>query len=219
MLLSEIIEEVMLNTGQFIAGDISNLALTTNQFWSIVKKALGVYDKYKPVSKKFIITSTDERYVFPDVPGNPAPEFISSAYPTGYGYVNPFTITQFNDSVSELPQVVFRYVKPYLTTSMSGQFEVKANFKRKTDITYTDNTNTVIYDVEISDIDESDQYFFDLVEGLFLMTVGKFRSAFSLADTDIVMNAPQMIEDGKEKYEEALQNIQDTSKWWLAVGG
>ena len=217
MMLSEIIDQIMLETGLFVSGDITNLGLTYKQFWMIVKRALGIYNKYKPIQKKSLILTNNNFYRFPD---ELAPEFITSAYPTGYGYVNPFSIINYaNESSGDLPQVVFRYTKPELITSLSGQFEITGNYHRYCEITYCDPEGTVIDDVEISDLYDADNYFFDLVEALFLQLVGKFTKFVTQADSSTVFDSDALIEDGKSKYEEALQNIQDTSKWYMAIGG
>ena len=206
----------MLETGLFVSGDLTALKVTYEQFYTIVKRALGIYDKYKPVSRTFIIQTNDNAFAFAS---DNCPEFISSAIPTGYGYVNAFSIlNNYTTSDGDLPQVVFRYTKPILITSLSGEYEIKANFKRQQTVTYCNPEQTLIDDVEITDLDFTDQFFIDLVTGMFLQLIGKFRRNVTLNDSDVSFDAATMVAEGQQKYEEALQNIQDTSRWYLAIG-
>ena len=218
MLLSEIVDQVMLESGLFISGDITNLKVTYEQFFTLVKRALGIYDKYKPISRVSRILTNDNAFTFFGDQYQ-IPEFISSATPTGYGVVNAFSIMN-NASMSDgdTPQIVFRYTKPTLITSLSGEYEIRGNYKRRVTVTYCDPEQTKIDDVDISDLDYSDQYFIDLVTGLFLILIGKFRRSVVLNDSDVTFDSGVMVEEGQQLYAQALQNIQDTARWYLGVG-
>jgi len=212
--LTEIIDYVMLETGQFIVGDISNINIDKNRFWLIVKRALKYQDKYKPISKRESVYTQNGTYVY-----NPefAPEFITSVYPIGLS--NPFTYMFDNDPLAQRTTIVFRYVKPVLTVTSAFQVEVLAHYHRNYTIEYDSVDTSKIVDVDIENIDVDDTAFMDMVKGYFLVALGKSRRAFTISDFPVTSDAQEMIAEGQSLIDDAKDSLQERGSWWIGIGG
>lgn len=104
-----------------------------------------------------------------------------------------------------------------LYVSETGQVDIKAHYSFPWVYIYDSAGNIV--DVEIYFLDEShDSVLFDLILGQFLMMVGRSRRAFMLDQSPVVYDASDLVLEGKEVYDQAKQELFETSKFYLALG-
>jgi len=220
MLLTEIADHVMLESGEFIIGSMDLTLIDQTKFWNLVRRELAYYEKYKPLTRQTTITCDSTTYAFPT---GSDPDWISSivpvGIPTGMGMQNMIdSLVNSSDSIRNSRQFIWRYEKPKIFVSEAGKMDVTGIYKRVTEVLFDPNDNTVMTDVRIDDITESDSQFFNLVIGKFLIAVGRSRRAFTLQDMPIEMDASDLITEGQDIYQSAKESLQERSKWWEAVG-
>lgn len=216
MKLTEIIDYVMLDTGQWIVGDIENINLDKKKFWLIVNRALGIYDKFKPITKKIPLFVSSSPYIFGD---DEAPEWISKMYPSGV--MSNFNLFGFGASSGDPIPIVFRYDKPKLYFANASSVEITGHYKRKVIFEYNtpDDVASGIKDVDIPDMDVSDYKFIKLITGYFLVAVGRSRRAFTVSDFPINMDSEQLISEGNILASDIEDSLSETSSWYYAIGG
>lgn len=56
MLLTDIIQVLLVRSGQFIVGDLTSLCLTLDQIWAVFEQDVLNYERYFPLTKRFNIT-------------------------------------------------------------------------------------------------------------------------------------------------------------------
>jgi hypothetical protein len=217
MLLSDIAEYVMLDSGSFIIGDMTLANIDMNRFWRLVKRDLAYYNKYTPVTKYINLQIGASPYIFPDVPGNPAPEWISKIYPTGIA--SNFSLFGLVGNNSDPVPVVYRYTKPNLWIANAATIECTCHYNRNVTITYLDDSSTKINDIDISNLDETDIWFQRLVTANFMIAVGRSRRAFLIGDFPISMDSAELVAEGLQQKLEAEQMIMDQGKWQYSIGG
>jgi hypothetical protein len=207
----------MLDSGEFIIDDMTLANIDMNRFWRLVKRDLAYYNRYKPVLKYMNIQVGSSPYIFPDQPGNPAPEWISKIYPTGIA--SNFSLFGLVGNNRDPVPVVFRYNKPNLWIANAATVECTCLFNRTVTITYSDVSNTIISDVDISDLSETDTWFLRLVTANFMIAVGRSRRAFLIGDFPISMDSSELVAEGLQQKIEAEQYIMDQGRWAFSIGG
>ncbi|QIG71462.1 hypothetical protein EVB94_374 [Rhizobium phage RHph_TM40] len=215
MKLTEIIDYMLLETGQFIVGDISLINFDMNRFWLIVKRSLKYYEKHKPITKKLYRYIPSTPYVFPP---DEKPSWISRVYPTGI----PANFGIFNIGANlELIPVVFQYNEDEgkLHVANASEVEITAHFKYKFTIEFDTVDDKKIVDVDIPDLDESEYKLLTHIKGNFLLSLGRSRRAFTSQDFPIQMDSNELISEGQQIVSEIEQSISDTNSWYYAIGG
>jgi len=210
-------------SGEFVLQDFEFTLLSKEKLWNLIRKELNYYDLHRPlVVKNSITLSTHSPYIFPPIPGKIpqdgycTPEWISSVTPANNPYVGNIL---FNNYGTLGPRhVIWRYQKPnfYYQGYASDTLEIVACYRRSYDIIKADGE---IVDVNIQNLSLfNDNYFFDLLKGRFMESIGRSRRAFTLADFPISMDAGELVSEGVEIVKEAKETIETLNSWGLSVG-
>ena len=69
---------------------------------------------------------------------------------------------------------------------------------------------------DLPGITHRDHRFLKLMQGRFMQALGRSRKAFTLNDLPITSDAAEMVSSGKEIETEAITEINESGKWWLA---
>lgn len=224
MLLSEIKEEVITRSGQFIL-DADRLEVDDPRFLRLVKTALRQLNKYSPKDLKFTIEAGNQVYTFDTGAGDPVvPEWISDVLPLrASGNFSVFAITESDHGTFFGPGTVapdadlvkrkfaFEYRKPDLFLPFQGRFQVHAvNYWA---VTKDANNADEIIGIEV------EEEFFNLVLAYFLQALGRFRRAFTLNEVSVEFDAAQLVDEGSTLEEKTIEAMADDSKFYLAWRG
>lgn len=215
MLLTELENLVLDITGEFLLGDITALQLDHNRFYRLVRRCIGIYEGYRPLEKRFNLTTT-QKHTFreTDTP-NGIPSWVSAVIPIGIP-IAPFANLQ-NSGEMNPGTFIYRYDKPDLYLSQSGSVDVSAIFPYLNSANIT-STGAVIEQVDMPDIDEMEhEHLIDLLCGHFLVSIGRSRRAFTVDDVQISNDAAEMVQEGQDRISEAKEALGERSKWWLAI--
>jgi hypothetical protein len=217
MKLVDIIDWVMMQSGEFIVEIIENTLIDKPKFWLMVKRDLKFYQKYVPVTKNLNVY-VNGSYGFP---AGEEPKFISKCTPvvagsTGSSGFSTLSTGQLlsmaNPMLGMSPtRFIWKYEEPQLFTSMAGDVAVKAHYDYKFDVSSADPAEYEILGMREEDL------FLNLVLSSFLIGLGRSRRAFTLNDLPITMDAPDLVSEGKERQETARQDIFDLSKWYNGI--
>lgn len=105
-----------------------------------------------------------------------------------------------------------------LVVSYSAFYKVRAVYRHL--LEEIEDTNTGDFTYCIKTMSLRDQAFIKLLQGKFLLGLGKSRRAFTLNDLPILMDASEIVSEGKEMVEEAENEIQEKyKKIRLSYGG
>lgn len=234
MKLTELIDLVLVDSGQFIVGDLSDLCLDKAKFWTLVKTVLITYERHRPykwhetinVTKSHTFTEQvddDQLPVEDQVVIKYIPEWISEVLPVGVGnvYNNQFVIDQALTGVSSGSDVrepmrwVWKYAKPTLYIPYTGRIDILCVGKYVRIEEFA--TGGGLKEVEIVGLSE-DKMFLDLVTGKFMQAVGRSRRAFTLDDLPVTTDSAELVSEGKEIYDQAYEKLEQRNDWSLAIG-
>lgn len=213
MKLTDVIDQVILDSGQFIVGDISLINFDINKFNTICKRALAFYGKYKPKTKLLYVTTYNGSHTFLD----DIPSWISSARNVEATMLPAIFQNRNNINLNDTIYGPWRYDKPIFYTSQPGRYEITGVYDLGHKEIRDDKNNLI--DVELEDLDLSDARFLDLMRGYFLQSLGRSRRGFTLQDFPVQLDADQMIAEGNDLVKDAEEGIKENSYWHLAVGG
>jgi len=221
--LSEIEEILLMESGEYLLQDISNLTLTPAKVWILVKRVLKQYNTKRPFVYRHNITISGKKYTYHDDVGYGPPDWISSVVPvTSYNVMGIYEAlsgrTVGEMSTLEIPRgFAWHYENPYLWVGEEGIMDVKEVHDHQYELT-SDSTG-VVTDVTISTINQRDDYlFFDLLLARFLIMLGRSRRAFTLQELPIEMDASDLVSEGQELWRDTLEKLEENDKWWLALG-
>lgn len=195
----EILDVIMLETGQYIS-NLDATLLDKSKIEIMIKRELGLFSRYSPN----VITKPMNLYnnkVFTiDIDGE---------IPTSIVDIRTDRYNTIGFSITPMPAPVhsyyWRYDKPTL------KFRYPDGLYQVVYMAPHVYTNDTIASIEIQD------NFLNLVVGRFLMSVGKSRRAFTVAEMPIQTDASEMISEGKELYDTTLELIRVNSKFNLAI--
>lgn len=227
MKIKDMFERILIRSGQFIMAK-SKVEMDDDSFRILVEDALAVYSKSHPFEKFYVINSvfprtfTFDEYFDPEM--KRVPDWISEVNPATFSGISLANFYQGNSNYpgqrSELvipTECPWTYRKPVLTVPFSSKYEVKAVFKhRVTKVPNLDPNCKIEY--EVITINEDDSVFFKLLQAYFLQGIGRSRRAFTLNDLPIIMDADAIASEGKELENEAKEELQNTQKFYLAMG-
>ena len=199
MTLTEIWQKLLLDSGQYLYESALGLDPDNVKFEVFVKSVLAIYSKYIPVEKQFNLNISGSSYDFTGSEYG-IPNWVSEVILVSLPLLGISDITNTSPDVN----VFFEYRKPILYVSIAGTYDVTALF------------NHIIEDDNVESIDESDDLFFKLLTAKFLQMIGRSRRAFTLNDLPVTMDAPELISEGKELEQEALEELGEQSKWYLS---
>lgn len=220
MKFKEFFDYVVMNSGNHIIPEKS-LELTKEQFMSVLHIAIGLYNKYTPLSRKFSINAGSRNYEFSGTEyreylewGIPLiPRSLSDVTPTSFPTLNVLSslMRRVDPSLYGKDQFVWRYDAPYLRLDRIGEFEVHAVYNHP--IIQEDESD--IDSVILPSITSQDISFLDFITGRFMQIIGRSRGLFSQSDSPIIIDSATMISEGKAIEEKAREDIVENYDFYL----
>lgn len=218
MTLKEIFNRVLVESGQFVVS-ADMIELDVDRFLVLVKATLGTVNKFDPVEKKFNLDLSGRHFKFTpethDLLGNLVgiPERIVDLIPVRVTGVYPSYMREFDrhksEYLSDKIPYPWDYRKPDLHVPVNGQYELHAIYNHQ----IVKNAETKEWECDtISDVDDD---FFQLLTGKFLKGLGKSRRAFTLNELPITTDADQLVSEGQEMEDKAIENLEEDAKFWL----
>lgn len=208
--LQDIIDTVMLDSGQFII-DFDDTLIDRKILVRIIKQQLQVYNRYFPMVDTGVFNIYNNK-TFKEECDGVVPDSIIQIrgnYTNNmYGYLTNGSVAPYN-IISTLN---WNYTKPILYFNyIQGQYEVKYLVYHKWDdnlkcIKTLDNT-----------FPGTQRYFVDLVTARFMETLGRSRTAFTISGLPVDNNANDLISRGQELYQNTLNDVRENSYFHLAV--
>lgn len=224
MLLKEIFNKVLVESGQFLFG-VDKIEMKVDPFLLLVKDSISVYDDFEPKDNRFNIIVSNTSYTFNEsVPGYywEVPKFIIELIPVVISglpwYFQNWMTWQgkgFGDEFNPL-SAIWKYKRPTLYTEYAGQFTIWAAYSRA--ILQVDDPDVPHATTwSFPDITSHDNRFFRHLTGKFMQSLGLERDAFTLNEMPLKTNADKLISKGEKMEEDALEKMQK-QKWYLAQG-
>lgn len=214
MLLTELIDLTLVVSGNFLF-TLEDLNLTVKKFWVLTHAQLGVYQKYRPITKKINIDISDGVYLFTE----DIPDWVSDVIPisTTNDLSAVFaTIGSLNTQALGPRSVIWQYEKPNLYITESGLMDVTTQHKHS--YVLTNDSNDQLVNVDLPDIDIKDDFLFvDLVRATFLQALGKSRTGFVFTEMPIEMDAAELVSEGVTLMEKTMEELEQLSKWYEAI--
>lgn len=199
---TDLTEQLLLETGQFIGGLDATLLIESNLV-AMYKRELAFYSKYHPLQG----TTSGRLYnnkVFQLENDSVIPDQIIEIYRREVSsYL--FGGSRRNGLVSNY---FWRYDKPVLRFNLADDiYEYSYIINHK-----WDDANRVIPTLSLAD-----HKFINLCVGRFMMTVGRSRRAFTIDELPISTDAAELVSEGKEIYDAAVDEVKQSSDYWLAL--
>jgi hypothetical protein len=233
MTLDDLIDYVMTESGEFIIGDIETTLIDRHRFHLIVKRALSLYGKYRPLTERTTILVSGTADLSHGGANRP-PEWVSRVIPIGSGGTNSATNQSAASFIygsvgmgrysniypTEPPRnIPWEYNKPTLSIGGGSEdmYDVTAHYNYELIDIVKDDQNKVQTAV-VAGISFNDELFFDLIVGYFLIALGRSRRAFTLNDLPVTMDGGELVSEGDEKVRTTRELLQEQSSWQLAIG-
>jgi hypothetical protein len=230
MLLQEIFERTLLESGQFQLPP-DKLELNVDRFKTLVQIVLGLYNRYNPLNVALYkniaylrqYTFTEENTPGPLrskdgltlVNGGP-PDWILDLIPVRISGVYPYFLREYDrpkSNVEVKTDFPWEYRNPTLTVPIVGEFDISAvYFHRLTEKILNDSTVTY----EISSINDLDDNFFKLCAAKFLKGIGRSRRAFTMNDLPILSDGAELVSEGQTLEDKTSEDMAADSKFYLA---
>jgi len=228
--IREMFQKVLIQSGQFLF-TTENIEMKPEQFAHLVRQCVATYNRYSPEVRKLWIPQLElsRQYTFQDAPRNAdgtlqslddlgVPDWISDATPVKFSGTLPFLLReeyQVNPELQIKETLPFQYRKPTLTVSVSAKYEVTAVYYHK--VLKISSTQTTHEKYVVETIDDSDEFFFDLLTARFMKSTGRSRRAFTIEDLPISVEGDLFIQEGKDMEEQALIGMQENASIELAM--
>lgn len=214
MRLLEIIDYVILETGNYLVDTLIRQDIDIRKFSIMLKSVIAEYSNYRPLHKNLVIYVDSNPYEFL---GSVAPNSIDKM---NYGLgvspgtlkTDPFRILTREHRPALAP---WRYEKPLLYTTYTGVVEIGGCFDYFVQELYDSNGELVDY--SIPDISYSDVEFLQLMKAKFLMIVGRQRRAFTANDLPLTTDASDLISEGNDLWTSTKEQLAANGKWWCAI--
>lgn len=202
MKLTELAELVVMKSGQHIVGDLSDLGFKLDTFWKLAQAPLDDFNNHRPVESKIRVSLNQ-------LTMSPAPQHVSAVIPTlvpALGNLDnvhdPVEVVPFEYDETTGRLAIGHTVGPWMVTGHYARVPVEER-----------NGSGVLIEVEIPNVDYGDDEFIDMVTGLFMMSLGRSRRAFTLEEFPLTTDAAEMIQEGKEMMDEAEASLKDKNDW------
>jgi hypothetical protein len=213
----------MLDSGQFLLAD-DRMEVDFVRFKTLVDRVIGVYNGYSPVDfHEFIKIVGGRQYKFTksNTKYGQVPKKISDLIPIRILGAVPYGF-QLNQSLNF--QYMEKGMMPYdyrlsidgnegiLTVPFNADFDCHAIYNHELVKTGKDPQSW-----DVKTLGDNDDEFIDLLVAKFLIAVGRSRRAFTLNDLPITTDAAELVSEGKELEDKAMQDLIDNKmKWYLA---
>lgn len=216
--LSELVDLILLESGQFLLEDLDAANIKLDQFYLMTKRVLSHYEQYRPLEKHLSKVISSNSLTFSE--GEGIPEWVSAVQPAtglkGLGFLNNPLNAVFSVGRGYAGQHAWTYDKPVLTCAFAGEVEIVALYKYTVEETKTSDGK--VKDVVFPDLN-ADDTFIQLLTARFLISMGRSRRAFLITDIPVSVDADQLVQEGNELWTLQTERLQDMSKWQLALGG
>jgi hypothetical protein len=203
MKLSEAIDYIILETGNYLVSNLVRSDINLDRFLILTKIVLGEYCNYRPLRKTIIA----------NISSNPH-EFIYNTSPVVIDKINISNSDPVyrQEHISPLPS--WRYERPNLYIATTGFLEISGAFDYYI-APITENNQIIDYDIQ--DIGFKETEFLALLKAKFLVTIGKQRRAFTANDIPFATDASEIVSEGAELWNITVERLQSNAKWWIVI--
>jgi len=205
MRLTDLINEIMLISGEFIVGDLANTQIDVPLFYALVKRTLRDYSRWKPRTAVHKVQLNSNSYQFDT---NDKPASVQSVSTVPFGIL----MSGFHGSSSVNYWEYNRETGVLDVVGLLGAVNITAHYDTYPTVETRDETTGVLIDAEISGV-RQETLFLDLLQGNFLIALGRSRRAFTLNDLPVSMDADQLVGEGQSLVEQTIERLQDNSDW------
>lgn len=218
---------VILRSGQYVL-KTNNMEIDVDSFRILVEDALAIYSKASPHVENYNINLVNRRQFLWtaefDKLGREKPDWLSEVTPVRNAdipYFSSLNTGQYDAHTNQHVEIIDPLEAPWdwdefnklLTVPFSSTYKIIACYRHKVTVIENDVGN-----YEVTTIDEYDNVFFKILQGMFLQGLGRSRRAFTMNDLPILMDADQMAGDGEKLLEDAKDELQNIQKFYLANG-
>lgn len=209
--LSELFDIVVMESGMFLVADSVEIGKDSENFRKLTEFVLQEYSQYIPKTGslqiitygRFFDIYESPRRVYDVIP-------LETFQSTNYIFQQALYGGSPGNGRSKTP-FVWRYEKPRLYIPYSGKFEVKYYDDHIIELDETDLENPFYY---ISS--ELKPVFTKLLTARFMISIGRNRRAFSMDEIPVKMDSTELVSEGKEMLEKAMEELQNNAKFGLA---
>lgn len=228
MTLQEMFDYVLTESGQFLL-PVENLEINRDRFLTLVRTTVGIFSAKHPYEKKFNLDFSKRNFVFNegtvDINAQPIgiPDGVADLIPVRISGVSPFFLrdheahnSQYLDDKTSYP---WEYRKPILYVPIQGRYDLHAWYSHKVEeIKAAGETEGDTKTYEVKTIGYEDKVFFALLKAKFLRGTAHSRRAFTINDIPLLTDADSLLAEAKVMEDEALKELDDKTKFWLAWG-
>jgi len=197
----QIVDTLLLESGQFI-GDLDATLLDEKKLVLMIQRELGLYSRYYPNKQTRAMNLYNNKVFTLE-----ADSFV----PTQIVDIRTDRLNAMGYTIAPMPAAVhsyyWRYDKPILYFRYPDGEYITIFI---TPHEYNEEKKLIQF-VELHD------RFLTLLQGRFLQTVGRSRNAFTIEEIPIHTSASEMISEGKEIYDKALEEIRQNNAFNLAI--
>jgi hypothetical protein len=208
-----------------------NIELDVDNFRSLVEDALDIYSDSVPYVKEKTLNfegSRNKNLEDRDEIATNKPDWISECHPiraTGriYGYYRNFyggkSYGKYQtENLSEPIQAPYNYdfESGNLTVAYDAIYKIRMCWRHVVEeIDGADKDKQFV----VKTLGNRDQAFIKLCQAMFMIGVGRSRRAFTLNDLPIIMDASEIVQEGRELYKEVIEEeLPKYQKFYLAYG-
>lgn len=218
--LKELIETVLIESGQYVGGLESTL-LTNDYFRKIVERELRVYSKYRGNRKTREFELYDGKVFQLANQDIDIPDII-----TKIRYVESTSLFLATSKHGNISDYYWKYQDGVLRFNLPrDRYEV--TYTTKYEVTKVDAPEPPDTDpptprgdptYHITGLTEGDDDFMNLVTGRFMQAVGRSRNAFNIPELSLQHDGAALASDGTALYEKAEITLQESKDLHLFVG-
>lgn len=232
-----------------VQNGLGDIGFNLTSLWTILEPEIDNFTAFCPPTKQFAISvygsayqydfTTDVHNIGYDVSG-PDPIYgeppidITSCLPVNSTAVYAAQALYRSGRADDIsnpnrlvePRVfVFEYRKPpqyptaHLWVSETGHFDITAsyaNYEKR----ITSDTNGVITEVEVADIEKNKLYsgvLLKILSGRFLLSLARSRRAFTYNDLPVTTDASSLAQEGQKEYDDGIAQMISRHEWWTSI--
>lgn len=227
MTLQEMFNYVLIESGQFLV-PVENLEINRDRFKTLVELALSTYSGKWPHERKFNLNFPNRKLTFTDTSKDihgdltGIPDGIADMVPVRIAGVAPYFIREYREHKSaymnDATPWPWEYRKPSLYVPVQGTYDVHAYYDHKLTKVQAEGEQegeSSTYEAKTIDVYE-DELFLKLLKAKFLRATAHSRRAFTLQDIPLLTDADTLAGEGKILEEEAMKQLDEQTKFWLA---